>query len=246
VYDCVQKPAAIEVCGEGEESEAFWAALGGKGEYSTTKDFDPPDFEPRLFNVSNASGFMWMKEVPAFAQEDLNNWDCYILDSWDTIYIWEGALSNKFERKGAATRAQKFLDGLNDGRNKAETLITTLEAGRESADFKVQFIQWEPEIAQAWLDDDPREIERKAKLSEEQKVAEKAAKGPYEGYLDPATTHFSYEELKGSFPQGVKHDAKEQYLADDEFQTVFGMSKADFNKMTFPKRVNAKKDKGLF
>ena len=52
---------------EGQESEAFWASIGGKGEYSHVKDCNmlpPGDFEPRLFAVSNTSGYMWMKEVP--------------------------------------------------------------------------------------------------------------------------------------------------------------------------------------
>ena len=49
-----------------------------------------PGFEPRLFHVSNSSGFLFMKEVVAFAQEDMFVEDCYVLDSFDTVYIWIG------------------------------------------------------------------------------------------------------------------------------------------------------------
>jgi len=91
---------------EGEETEEFWASIGGKGEYCTSKDAEvPDDFEPRLFHVSNASGYMWMKEVPAFGQEDLSNYDCYILDAYSTIYVWQGCLADRFEIKGSRNRA---------------------------------------------------------------------------------------------------------------------------------------------
>lgn len=33
---------------------------------------------------------MWMQECPAFAQEDLINEDCYILDAYNIIYLWIG------------------------------------------------------------------------------------------------------------------------------------------------------------
>lgn len=66
-------------------------------------------FEPRLFHVSNSTGYMFLKEVAAFTQEDLINDDVYILDAYDTLYLWIGNKSNKFERKGAYTKAEKYL-----------------------------------------------------------------------------------------------------------------------------------------
>lgn len=39
---------------------------------------------------------------------------------------------------------------------------------------------------------------------------------------------------------------QEEYLSDDDFKTVFGVSKAEFAAMPAWKRINAKKDKGLF
>ena len=52
---------------------------------------------------------MWMKEIPAFAQEDLLNDDVYILDSFDKVYLWIGYGANKFEQKGAYARAEKYI-----------------------------------------------------------------------------------------------------------------------------------------
>jgi gelsolin len=40
---------------EGEETDEFWAALGGKTEYSSIKNMGiAPGFEPRLYQCSNS------------------------------------------------------------------------------------------------------------------------------------------------------------------------------------------------
>lgn len=52
---------------EGEESEEFWTALGGKTEYANFKEMGiAPGFEPRLFHCSNSQGYMHMKEIYNF------------------------------------------------------------------------------------------------------------------------------------------------------------------------------------
>ena len=145
---------------EGQESAEFWESVGGQGAYSHVKESVgfAPGFEPRLFSVSNTSGYMWMEEVPAFAQEDLLNDDCYILDAYSTIYTWIGNKSNSFEKKGVVKRAEKYLAEIRDSRDKNEVIIDEVLAGREPAGFTVQFIQWEPEVAAKWLETDPEVV----------------------------------------------------------------------------------------
>ena len=47
----------IDVIAEGQEPAEFWAALGGKSAYSSGKEFETEsEIEPRLFNMSNATG----------------------------------------------------------------------------------------------------------------------------------------------------------------------------------------------
>ena len=190
---------------EGSESGGFWDSVGGQGEYSRVKESVgfAPDFEPRLFQVSNQSGFMWMEEVPAFGQEDMYNEDCYILDAYGVIYTWIGNKSNKFEQKGVVKRAEKFLAELKDNRNKDEVIIEEVLAGREPPGFTVQFIQWEPEVAAKWLETDPEILAAAAAREAEEEVkaaAEAANANPFDGFLDPATNKFPYETLKSSFP----------------------------------------------
>lgn len=204
LFDFIQRPASTQTVAEGAETDDFWAQVGGQGEYSKVKESTgfAPGFEPRLFSVSNTSGYMWMEELPAFAQEDLLNDDCYILDAFNTIFCWIGNKSNKFEQKGVIKRAEKFLAECRDSRNKDDVIIEEVLAGREPPAFTVQFIQWEPEVAAKWLETDSQVLAEAA--AEEQKVEEAAqahaAANPFEGFLDPATNPFPYETLKSSFP----------------------------------------------
>lgn len=54
-----------KVVDEGQEEEAFWACFdGGKTEYATMKELGfAPGFDPRLFQLSNAQGYMHMREI---------------------------------------------------------------------------------------------------------------------------------------------------------------------------------------
>jgi hypothetical protein len=89
------------------------------------------------------------------------------------------------------------------------------------------------------------EAERQRQLKE-QKIQEiKAEKG--EGvYLDPKTNKFPYAELKDKFPKGVDPVKKELYLTSEEFNKVFGMSVAEYAKLTPFKKKNLKKQLRLF
>mmetsp|Transcript_57593 Transcript_57593/g.136947 ORF Transcript_57593/g.136947 Transcript_57593/m.136947 type:complete len:375 (+) Transcript_57593:168-1292(+) len=65
-------------------------------------------------------------------------------------------------------------------------------------------------------------------------------------YSDPATEKHSYATLKAARPDTVDPARKEEYLSDEEFQTVFGMSLPDFQKLPKWKQSNIKKAKELF
>jgi hypothetical protein len=67
-----------------------------------------------------------------------------------------------------------------------------------------------------------------------------------QNYSDPAEKKYSYEELKGTRPPDVDPRQKEQYLSEDEFKVVFGVTIAEFNGMAKWKQQNQKKAKDLF
>lgn len=71
------------------------------------------------------------------------------------------------------------------------------------------------------------------------------AKGPI--YDDPAEKQYSYEEITSDKkPPGVDPTKKEAYLTEAEFQTVMGVSRAEFTTMAKWKQQNLKKAKKLF
>ena len=98
---------------EGEETEEFWAGLGGRTEYSSIKAMGiAPGFEPRLFHCSTSQGYFHMKELYNFVQSDLNNNDVMVLDVYSTVFIWIGRNSNKAERNNAIKKVEKYIEGI--------------------------------------------------------------------------------------------------------------------------------------
>ena len=65
---------------EGSEPEEFWAALGGKSEYASSKWLaqELPNYPPRLFQCSNASGRFNVEEIFDFAQDVRMNMQLHV------------------------------------------------------------------------------------------------------------------------------------------------------------------------
>lgn len=232
---------------EGFEPELFWQALGGKDDYSKMKEqiHDIAGFEPRLFNISNRSGYSHMKEVPNYTQQDLLGDDCYILDVYTTMYIWIGPDSNKFERNASHKKAAQYIESIVDGRDKAKCAVVEINSGSEPPFFQVQFPNWSEDYTKNFLSGDAFK-----KLKEQHATPEGAFKGfkkageagaeaegdaaqeetkeeeldpnnPYAPYDHPDVRRYAYEELKSIFPPRVKPDKKEDYLTDEEFEKIF-------------------------
>jgi hypothetical protein len=56
VAETISPPAKVENAFESKEPADFWAALGGKAEYVTPPADPRTNSDPRLFQISNASG----------------------------------------------------------------------------------------------------------------------------------------------------------------------------------------------
>ncbi|XP_069171342.1 gelsolin, cytoplasmic-like isoform X2 [Procambarus clarkii] len=52
VAELVSPGRDLQVVAEGEESDDFWAGLGGKGEYQNVRELDRPLLYPRLFHCT--------------------------------------------------------------------------------------------------------------------------------------------------------------------------------------------------
>lgn len=67
-------------------------------------------------------------------------------------------------------------------------------------------------------------------------------------YADPSELCLMYKFLKspGPYPDEVDPSIREQYLEDDEFHEVLGMSKDEFRSVPKWKQAKMKEDVGLF
>ncbi|KAJ3604341.1 hypothetical protein NHX12_029082 [Muraenolepis orangiensis] len=122
------------VVAEGEESDDFWDAMGGKSEYCTSPRLkDQLDTHPpRLFACSNKTGTFRIEEVPGeMTQDDLAPDDVMLLDAWDQVFVWIGTEAQSEERTEAVASA---VHALHLG-------LLCLRAGKQT------LVHWKEEVA---------------------------------------------------------------------------------------------------
>jgi len=253
---------------EGSETDAFWSALGGQGEYSSSKSLESGDHEPRLFQCSNATAGASFKitEVFNFSQDDLVNDDVMLLDVFSEVYVWIGHDSNQYEREQALTAALNYVANAPDGRD-PDTPVFMVNAGNEPPSFTCHFLGWDPVKASDFSDPYLKKLATvksgpgaAGAAESKSPAAAPAAKAPAPqmvrvtsladsgvSFLDPATNVFTAAQLRATnnLPK-VDPKRKEEYLGEQEFQSIFGTSKAEFAKMPAWKKEAAKKKASLF
>ena len=141
IIELISPNRDLEVITEGSESDDFWDALGGKGDYSRAAvNFDKPILEPRLFHCKEMSnGSLRALEINHFEKGDLVSDDVMILDSGDEIYVWIGNEVSDDEKKKGLGVAKKYLDLDPTYRNESNTLIFTIKEGDEPSSFTCIF-----------------------------------------------------------------------------------------------------------
>lgn len=128
ILDNYQCPQKFEF-DEGQEAAEFWDLLGGQQAYQSVKELmlSDVDFEPMLFEISNRTGYMWMKQIPAFTQRSMLNGDVYMLDAWNQVFLWIGGDSNKHEQVQGYKKTAQYIEALKDGRDKDHIVITEVK-----------------------------------------------------------------------------------------------------------------------
>nr|XP_020662004.1 villin-like protein [Pogona vitticeps]XP_020662005.1 villin-like protein [Pogona vitticeps] len=130
---------------EGQEPAEFWAALGGKAPYSSDKRFqeEVSKYQPRLFECSNQTGRFIMTEILDFCQDDLDEDDVMLLDTWEEIFLWLGKSANSYEKTESIASAKEYLKTHPAGRDVA-TPIIMVKQGHEPLNFTGWFAAWDP------------------------------------------------------------------------------------------------------
>uniref|UniRef100_A0A674BFY3 Villin-like n=1 Tax=Salmo trutta TaxID=8032 RepID=A0A674BFY3_SALTR len=134
-----------QVVMEGQEPAEFWVALGGKAPYACDKRLQKEEtpHSPRLFECSNQTGRFRMTEVEDLTQEDLDQDDVMLLDTWEEIFLWIGRSANEYETKEACNSALEYLRTHPAGRD-PDTPIISVKQGYEPLTFTGWFNAWDP------------------------------------------------------------------------------------------------------
>jgi len=250
IVKILQGSRSVQQIDEDAEPAEFWAALGGKGEYSRTKELEEGVREARLFNCSTVVGSFKVTEIFNFTQDDLINDDVMILDTYTEVFVWVGHDSTKEEKDLAMSTALDYVKKAPDGRS-ADTPVYRVFAGHEPPNFSCHFFGWDDTKAADFEDPYAKSLQklgvpvvRKAADSKEETKVERVS-ADLIGFIDPTKQHFTQAQLIAGV-QNINPAAKEQYLADAEFVALFKMSKDDFNKLSKWKKDEAKKKTKLF
>lgn len=274
---------------EAQEPAEFWAALGGRAPYSSDKRFQAEDidYDPRLFECSNQTGRFIMSEVFAFTQEDLDEDDVMLLDTWEELFLWLGHSANDYERKQADILAKEYLQTHPAGRD-PDTPVIKVKQGCEPLTFTGWFNAWDSHkwntddgssydqmrgklgdvssISQITVDLNDTDLNRRgghspapsSVFSQAPSSAAPAPSAPGSGGSprSPAPTLVNGKECyppemlinktASELPSNVNPERKEEYLLDEDFQDIFGMSREEFNNAPSWRQMILKKNKQLF
>ncbi|XP_072511316.1 advillin isoform X2 [Notamacropus eugenii] len=242
---------AEDAIAEGQEPAAFWDSLGGKVPYADDKRLQQEilDVQPRLFECSNKTGRFFVTEITDFVQDDLNPSDVMLLDTWDQVFLWIGAEANATEKEGAFTLAQEYLHTHPSGRE-TDTPILIIKQGFEPPIFTGWFLAWDPHL---WSEGKSYE-QLKKELGDTAAIVRIAADmNGASLFLNAGGSEQKYYPIEvllknqqHELPKDVDPAKKENYLSDEDFVAVFGITRGKFAALPGWKQLNLKKEKGLF
>eukprot|EP00026_Physarum_polycephalum_P000052 Phypoly_transcript_00052.p2 GENE.Phypoly_transcript_00052~~Phypoly_transcript_00052.p2 ORF type:complete len:674 (+),score=100.69 Phypoly_transcript_00052:1462-3483(+) len=225
--------ASVVKIDEGKEPASFWDALGLKGEYYTPPSH--PTAVPRLFLCTNASGRVDVEPEDVFAQEDLANDITALLDdAVSAIYIWLGKRSAHVVRKVAMELALEYSSKCLEAG--APRKVYVVQAFHEPIEFRIHFRPWSyAKYPKTKTTATPNEFAE---------IPPQPVEDVLKHYLREV---YPYQDLLGdTLPPGVDVKKLESYLSDEEFETVFHMTRQEFEKIPQWKRENLKRDVYLY
>lgn len=248
----------VEEVEEGSEPSEFTKALGSQDKKAYDCMLQDPgkyNYTPRLFRLSASSGVFEGEErlYPArvaegvmampFLQENLYSAQqpaLFLLDNRMEVYLWQGwqpedtqcpgsaKIRWNNERKCAMETVLQYCKEKNPRRPPLAYLIL---AGCEPLTFTNIFPYWEKDTS----------ISPKAESSKNKVMLVK------EALSQLSKQQYSIEELtRKPPPEGVDPLRLEDYLSDEDFKKLLGMSRVEFNALPNWKQKNLKKSKSLF
>nr|XP_058938311.1 advillin isoform X5 [Kogia breviceps] len=233
---------------EGQEPAEFWDLLGGKTPYANDKRLQQEilDVQSRLFECSNKTGRLIVTEITDFTQDDLNPDDVMLLDTWDQVFLWIGAEANATEKESALATAQEYLHTHPSGRDTG-TPILIIKQGFEPPIFTGWFLAWDPHIWRAGksyeqLKEELGDAAAITRITADMRDTTLSLNSEPNYYPIEVLLKNHSQEL----PEDVNPAKKENYLSEQDFVSVFGITRGQFAALPGWKQLQMKKEKGLF
>ncbi|KAJ6239296.1 villin [Anaeramoeba flamelloides] len=207
--------------------------------------------ETKLWKCRYEKGIFDIERIPVL-QQLLKHDYCYIMDVDWAVFLWIG-LSVK-ENSGIAKKStetaikynianmkKKSSGGdLNTNGKQKKTLVYQILGGHEPIEFVTYFWGWDDNIKAK----NPR-IKMKKRIITQLSKTKIIGEDPIKG--TKVTQKYSFKALtSGNYPKNVDKKNLQDFLLDDEFEKLFKMSRNDFNKLPNWKKLQKKKQIGLF
>uniref|UniRef100_A0A7N4V2U2 Villin like n=1 Tax=Sarcophilus harrisii TaxID=9305 RepID=A0A7N4V2U2_SARHA len=245
------------------------APLGRADPHAPRPQERTSSYQPRLFECSNQTGRFIMTEIMFFSQDDLDEDDIMLLDTWE-------------EKKEAVAVAREYLKSHPAGRDPA-TPVIVVKQGHEPLTFTGWFNAWDPykwnvspglplPISAPTSAPAPPHLPQPLPISiaAPSPISAPAPPHLFHGNSNcnssdappapscpapaaapgPPSAPIPREQLINKavedLPEGVDPSRKEFYLSDSDFQDLFGKSKDEFYRMAKWKQQSEKKQHGLF
>ncbi|XP_038221359.1 gelsolin, cytoplasmic-like [Zerene cesonia] len=138
---------------QGEETDEFWAALGGapaaEGRSGWQLTLNRRVTTPVTLTAVNVTigGKVKFEELPPdFTQNDLSDDSVYILDGGEELYFWKG--TNTPERVKAAKDKiiEEYIEDDGLDRTVDTAIVVSVKQGKEPANFKKLFSEWDDDM----------------------------------------------------------------------------------------------------
>nr|XP_026691596.1 villin-1-like isoform X2 [Ciona intestinalis] len=215
---------------EGNEVDEFFAALGGRKEYSNKIVPKDPDTvrEAVTFYYYENNGKYYFKEMYNISRHDLHSEDIVLIDIYDEVYIWLGSKVDSELAQRSFPIAFRYLQR-SYNRGDMKTAVLLVKEGSEPNIF-TRFIP-------NWEDEQPKN-----------NVEERLTPAHVKRLLDNeyGLPVYSIQQLSTSCPQGVDPTKKERYLSERDFAQTFRMTREEFSKLSEWYRNDLKKKFNLF
>ncbi|XP_036152680.1 advillin isoform X2 [Myotis myotis] len=162
------------------------------------------------------------------------------------VFLWIGAEANAIEKESALATAQEYLHTHPSGRD-TDTPILIIKQGFELPIFTGWFLAWDSHIWSAGksyeqLKEELGDTAAIMRITADMRNTTLSLNSEIKYYPIEVLLKNQNQEL----PEDVDPAKKENYLSEQDFVSVFGITRGQFAALPGWKQLQMKKEKGLF